>query len=39
MQNELDIVRDVSLRLEEGRLIGHWTRQLGLHNLWLECKP
>lgn len=48
MQNELDIVRDVSARLELGNLastgcdtgyVERWTNELGLFNLWQECNP
>jgi hypothetical protein len=36
MQNELDIVRDVSTRTD---YIERWTKELGLLNLWQECSP
>jgi hypothetical protein len=38
MQNELDIVRDVSLRLDTEGIgyIEQWTPQLDLVNLWKE---
>jgi hypothetical protein len=71
LQNELDIVRDVSARLErcgieymltgsmamnyyaqplrdvknlaasgyDANYVERWTTELGLHNLWQQCKP